>query len=177
MTFALRTDGDPMRYVSAVRQIVHDADARVPVTNVVTQAAEIDQTINQEIVLARLCTAFAVLALVIACVGLYGTTAYAAARRTREIGIRMALGARRATVMWMVLREVCVLAALGLAVSVPIALGTSRVVQSFLFDTKPNDPATLTFAGTILLCTALLAGYGPARRASRISPMLALRQD
>jgi predicted permease len=177
MTFALRTDGDPMRYVSAVREIVHDTDARVPVTNVVTQAAEIDQTINQEIVLARLCTAFAVLALVIACVGLYGTTAYAAARRTREIGIRMALGARRATVMWMVLREVCVLAALGLAVSVPIALGTSRVVQSFLFDTKPNDPATLTFAGTILLCTALLAGYGPARRASRISPMLALRQD
>jgi ABC-type antimicrobial peptide transport system permease subunit len=97
--------------------------------------------INQEIVLARLCSAFAPLALVIACVGLYGTTAYAVARRTREIGIRVALGARRATVMWMVLREVCVLTVLGLVVSVPIALASSRVVPSFVFDTRPNDPA------------------------------------
>jgi macrolide transport system ATP-binding/permease protein len=177
MTYALRTDGDPMGYVSAVRQIVHEADARVPVTNVKTQAAEIDQTINQEIVFARLCSAFALLALTIACVGLYGTMAYAVARRTNEIGIRMALGAQGATVIWMVLREVCVLAALGLAIGVPIALGTSRVIQSFLFDTKPNDPTTLAFAVTILLCAAVLAGYGPAQRASRISPMIALRQD
>ena len=93
MTYALRTDGDPLRYVSAVRRIVHGADPRVPVTNVRTQAAEIDQTINQEIVFARLCTAFAILALVIACVGLYGTMTYAVARRTNDIGIRD--GARR----------------------------------------------------------------------------------
>jgi macrolide transport system ATP-binding/permease protein len=177
MTYALRTEGDPLRHVSAVRQIVREADARVPVTNVKTQAADIDQTINQEIVFARLCSVFAVLALIIACVGLYGTMAYGVARRTSEIGIRMALGARGGSVIWMVLREVCVLAALGLAISVPIALGTSRVIQSFLFDTKPNDPATLAFAVTILLCAALLAGYGPARRASRISPIVALRQD
>ena len=83
MTYALRTDGDPLRYVAAVRQIVHEADGRVPVTNLKTQAADIDQTINQEIVFARLCTAFAILALVIACVGLYATMAYAVARRTR----------------------------------------------------------------------------------------------
>ena len=95
MTFALRTDGDPLRHVGAFRQIVHDADSRVPVTSIKTQAAEIDQTINQEIVLARLCTAFAVLALVIACVGLYGTMAYTVARRTREIGIRMSRRASR----------------------------------------------------------------------------------
>ena len=132
-------------------------------TNVKTQAADIDQTINQEIVFARLCSAFAILALVIACVGLYGTMAYAVARRTREIGIRMALGARRSLVIWMVLREVCVLAAFGLAISVPIALGTSRFVESFLFDMKPNDPRALALAVAILLSAALLAGYGPAR--------------
>jgi macrolide transport system ATP-binding/permease protein len=177
MTFALRTDGDPLRYVSAVRQIVHEVDARMPVTNVKTQAADIDQTINQEIVFARLCSAFAILALVIACVGLYGTMAYAVERRTREIGIRLALGARRGIVIWMVLREVCVLAALGLAISVPIALRTSRLIESFLFDMKPNDPRALAPAVAVLLSAALVAGYGPARRASRVDPMIALRHE
>jgi len=177
MTFALRTDGDPMRYVNTVRAIVHEADARMPVTNVKTQAADIDQTINQEIVFARLCSAFAILALVIACVGLYGTMAYAVARRTSEIGIRMALGARPGIVIWMMLREVCVLAALGLAISVPIALGTSRLIESFLFDMKPNDPRALAVAVATLVSAALIASYGPARRASRIDPMIALRHE
>jgi predicted permease len=177
MTFALRTDGDPLRYVSAVREIVRDADARVPLTNIKTQAADIDQTINQEIVFARLCSAFAILALVIACVGLYGTMAYAVARRTREIGIRIALGARRSLVMWMVLREVCALTAVGLAISVPAALATSRLVESFLFGTKPNDAGALAVAAAIVLSAVLLAGYGPARRASRVDPMIALRHE
>jgi predicted permease len=177
MTYVLRTEGDPRRYISAVREVIRQADARVPITDVRTQTAEIDQTINQEIVFARLCTAFAILALVIACVGLYGTMAYTVGRRTNEIGIRMALGARRGTVIWMVLRQVCVLAALGLAISLPIALGTSRLVASLLFDTQPNDPVALAAAVSILLAAALLAGYGPARGASRISPMSALRQD
>jgi macrolide transport system ATP-binding/permease protein len=177
MTFALRTDGNPLRYVSTVRQIVHDADGRIPVTNFKTQAADIDQTINQEIVFARLCTAFAILALVISCVGLYATMAYTVARRTNEIGIRMALGARRDVVIWMVLREVGVLAALGLAISVPIAAGSSRLIESFLFNIKPNDPRALALAVGILLSAALLAGYGPARRASRVDPMIALRHE
>jgi predicted permease len=177
MTFALRTDGDPLRYVGLVRAIVREADTRVPMTNIKTQAADIDQTISQEIIFARLCSAFAVLALVIACVGLYGTMAYAVARRTREIGIRMALGARRGLVIWMVLREVCLLAALGLAIGVPTALGTSRLIESFLFGTTPNDPRALALAVAILLCAALVAGYGPARRASRVDPMVALRNE
>jgi ABC-type antimicrobial peptide transport system permease subunit len=177
MTFALRTDGDPLRYVSAVRTMVHEVDARVPVTNIKTLATDIDQTINQEIIFARLCSAFAILALTIACVGLYGTMAYTVARRTKEIGIRMALGARRGLVVWMVLREVCVLAVIGLAISVPIALATSRYVESFLFGTKPNDPRALAFAVAVLLFAALVAGYGPARRASRVDPMIALRHD
>ncbi len=177
MTYALRTDGSPLSVVAAARRIVHEADARVPMTNVTTQAAEIDRTINQEIVLARLGSAFAVLALVIACVGLYGTVAYAVARRTREIGVRMALGARRRTVMWMVWRRVCVLAALGLAISVPIARGTSRFIASFLFDMTPNDPRATAVAVGILLSAALVASYGPARRASRIDPIAALRHE
>jgi predicted permease len=177
MMFALRTDGDPLGSTSAVREIVREADARVPVTNIKTQTEDIDQTINQEIVFARLCTAFAILALVIACVGLYGTMAYTVARRTGEIGIRMALGARPGVVIWMVLREVCLLAALGVAISVPIALGTSRLLESFLFEMKANDPRALALAVAILLSATLVAGYGPARRASRIDPMIALRHE
>jgi predicted permease len=177
MTFALRTDGDPLRQVGAVRAIVRDADARVPVTNVVTERAEIDQVMNQEIVLARLCTAFAIVALAIACVGLYGTMAYGVARRTREIGIRIALGARRGTVVWMVLRDVCVLAVLGLAIGVPIARGTSQFIASFLFDMTPNDPRAIALAAATLFAAALAAAYGPARRASRIDPTTALRNE
>jgi predicted permease len=177
MTFALRSSGDPLRYVSTVREIVRQTDPRVPVTDVKTQAAQIDQTINQEIIFARLCTAFAVLALLIACVGLYGTMAYTVARRTGEIGIRMALGAQRGAVVWMVLREVFVLAAAGLAIGVPSALGASRFVESFLFEVKPNSPATLVFAVAILLSAVLLAGYAPARKASRIDPMTAVRHE
>ena len=177
MTYALRTDGDPLRYVSAVRGIVQAVGPRVPVTNVKTQVAEIDQTINQEIVFARLCSAFAFLALVIACVGLYGTMSYAVARRTNDIGIRVALGARRGAVVWMVLREACVLTALGLTISVPVALASSQLVESFLFNMKPNDPAAMTTAVAILVIAGLIAGYVPAWRASRISPMVAIRQD
>ena len=136
MTYAMRTEGDPMRYVGTVRQMVHEADGRVPVTNLKTQAADIDQTINQEIVFARLCSAFAILALTIACVGLYATMAYAVARRTGEIGLRLALGAGRGTVIWMILRDVCVLAAVGLAIGVSAAFVASRLIESFLFETQ-----------------------------------------
>ena len=177
MTYALRTDAAPLRYVDSVRQIVREADRRVPITNIRSQAADIDQTINQEIVFARLCSAFALLALTIACVGLYATMAYAVARRTNEIGLRMALGAGRSTVIWMVLREVCVLAAIGLAIAVPTALATSRLVESFLFAMKPNDPQVMTFAAATLLAATLAAGYGPARRAARVDPMVALRYE
>jgi predicted permease len=177
MVFALRTSGDPLRYVSAVRAIVHEADPRVPVTNIKTLAADIDQTINQEIVFARLCTAFAMLALLTACVGLYGTMAHSVARQTRELGIRMALGATRRLVIWMVLREVWMLGALGVLIGVPVALATSRLVESFLYGTKPNDPAALAAAVLTLLAAALAAGYGPARRASRVDPIIALRDE
>src|SRR6185369_17804024 len=122
VVYALRTDTDPLRYASGVRQMVRDADTRVPVTNIKTQAADIDQNINQELAFAKLCSAFAILALTIACVGLYATMAYAVARRTSEIGVRLALGAGRGTVTWMILRDVCVLAGVGLAIGASAAL-------------------------------------------------------
>jgi predicted permease len=177
MTYAMRTESNPLRYASAVRQIVHEADGRVPVGNLKTQAADIDQTINQEIVFARLCSAFAILALTIACVGLYATMAYGVARRTSEIGLRLALGAGRGTVIWMILRDVCLLTAVGLAIGASAALASARFIESFLFQTKPNDPRAVALAAAILLTSALVAGYGPARRASRVDPLTALRHE
>jgi macrolide transport system ATP-binding/permease protein len=177
MVYALRTAGDPLAYVKTVRELVHRADDRIPVTDVQTQAAEIDRAMNQEIVFARLCTGFALLALVIAGVGLYGTTSYGVARRTGEIGIRMALGAQRGVVVRMILRQVLVLAAVGLAIGLPAALGASKLVESFLFEMKPNDPLAVTSAVGILIAAVILAGYMPARKASRIDPITALRDE
>ena len=177
VTFELRAAGDPLALVGSVRKIVHRASATVPVTEVTTQSARIDQTISQERTFAELCTGFAVLALLISCVGLYGTMAYAVARRTNEIGIRMALGAERRRILWMVLRQVFALAAVGLAIGLAIALATERFVASFLFGMKANDPLTLSVSIAVLIAAAAVAGYLPAWRASRIDPMAALRHE
>jgi ABC-type antimicrobial peptide transport system permease subunit len=177
VTYALRTQGDPLSYVRGVHEIVREADSRIPVMNVVTQAAELNRTISRELMFAKLCTGFAMLALLMACVGLYGTMSYNVARQVGEIGIRMALGAERGAVVWMILRRVLVLAAVGLAISVPAALIGAQLVRSFLFQVEPNDPGTLALAGIVLLSATILAGYVPARRASRIDPQVALRQE
>src|SRR5439155_26489170 len=141
--FALRTAGDPLGPASAVRDAVKRADPRVPVTKVKTQRALIDGSINQEVTFARLGTAFALLALTMACVGLYGTMSYGVARRTSEIGIRMALGAERRRIVWMVLREVIALRVFGLALGLAAVYETTEFVKSFLFGLKPNDPWAL----------------------------------
>ena len=177
MTYELRTVGDPLALANTVRQVVHQADQRIPVSGIKTQAAQIDQSINQEHIFAELCTGFALLALAIACIGLYGTMAYAVARRTNEIGIRMALGAQPGRIVWIVLREVLLLTIAGLAIGLPTAYATSHLVQSFLFGMKANDPVGLSIAVAILLGSSLVAGYFPARRASRIDPMVALRHE
>jgi len=177
VTYTLRTTNNPLAYVKIVREIVHQADPYVPVDSIRTQSGEIDRTIRREITFARLSTAFALLALMIACIGLYGTMSYRVARRTGEIGVRVALGARRSTIIWMVLREVLILTAVGLLVSVPVAFWTSRLLESLLFRTRPSDLSELLLASLTLLGSACLAGYLPARKASKIDPMAALRHE
>jgi len=175
--YALRTVGDPLSYASAVREIVRRADATVPVSEIKTQVTDIDQTISQQIAFAKLCVGFAILALTIACIGLYGTVSYNVARRTGEIGIRMALGAHRGKVIRMILSEISLLAAAGLAAGMVVALAASKFVESFLYGIKRNDPASLLAAAAILLGAAFLGAYAPACRASRIDPMVALRHE
>ncbi len=177
MVYALRTAGDPLRYINSVREIVSQADSRVPVSEVRTQVADIDGGINQHIVLAKLCSGFSILALVTACVGLYGTVSYDVVRRTGEVGIRMALGAQRRAVMRMILRDVFVLTAVGLALGISMALVTSKLIRSFLYGLKSNDPLALALAVITLLTAALIAGYVPAWKASRIDPMTAIRHE
>ncbi len=177
MTFFLRTRGDPLGYAGAVREIVRQADPRIPVAGLNTQTAQIENEMVTERLFARLCAAFALLSLAIACVGLYATTSYAVARRTSEIGIRMALGARRETVIWMVLREVLMTATMGLAIGLPAALGVSKLIESLLFGVKPGDPWALAAAIATLLTAAFAAAFIPARKASNTDPIAALRHE
>ena len=175
--FELRTAGPPLSAATSVRRIVHDANSSVSISEIATEAQRIDQTISQQRTFADLGSCFAALALAIACVGLYGAMAYTVARRTGEIGIRMALGAQRPGIVWMVLREVLAIAGVGLALGYGAARLTTRFVESFLFGMKPNDPLEVAAAIGILLAAALTAGYLPAWRASRIDPAVALRNE
>ncbi len=177
MVYEIRTSGHPLGLAAAVRETVRRTDARLAMSDVKTQAAHIDQAISSQITLARLCSAFAGLALVIACVGLYGTVAFSVARRTNEIGIRITLGAARLRIVWMVLRGVLVMTTAGLAIGILIALATSRFVASLLFGVEPNDPLSLSMSVGVLILCGLVAGVIPARRASRIDPLAAIRHE
>jgi predicted permease len=177
MTFEVRTAGDPRNFIPSVRQVVQNLDKNVPLRDVITQTQQIDQATFQERLFARLSSFFALLALVLACVGLCGMMSYAVARRTNEIGIRMALGAERAKILRMVLREGMALAGLGIIIGVPAALAASRLITNILYGLKPTDPLTIASATAVLAAVAFLAGYLPAQRASRVDPMVALRYE
>ena len=138
---------------------------------------QIEATLSQERLFVALTSAFAALALVLACIGIYGIMTNSVARRTNEIGIRMALGAERRRVLMMILREVMLLAVVGTVIGVTAAAGLTRYLQSMLFGIQPIDPATISLAVFVMLLVALLAGWLPARRASRLEPMAALRHE
>jgi ABC-type antimicrobial peptide transport system permease subunit len=161
--------------IDRVRDTLRRLDAALPVYNVATMAHTIDEAMFTERMLAVLSAAFGLLATVLAAVGLYGLMSYTVARRTREIGIRMALGAERGTVVWLVLREVALLTGIGIAIGLPTALGLSRLVASQLFGLSPSDPMTLALAATVLAVVGGAAGYLPARRAAAVEPVKALR--
>ena len=177
VNFALRTAGSPTALVRAVREAVRQADPNLPITNISTQAETIDRLLSQERIIAQLSGFIGILALLLACTGLFGLLSHEVGTRTREIGIRMALGARRADVLGLVLGTGLVVAALGLALGAGAALGVTRYLKSILFDVEPADPMTFIAVGVLLLGVALLACYLPARRAATVDPLNALRAE
>jgi predicted permease len=177
VTFEIRTAMDPANAMTAVLQAVKATDGRLPVFGVKTLSEQLDDSLIEERLVASLSGMFGVLAMVLACVGLYGLMAYAVNLRIGEIGLRIALGAKRVQIAIMILRETLVLVVLGLVIGIPSALGASRLIQSELYGLKPNDPITILIASLVLTGIAAVAGYLPARRAMRIDPMVALRYE
>ena len=177
LTFYVRSSQDGASASTAVREAVRRLDANLPIYDMKSLEVQVDESLFVERMVAVLSVAFGVLATLLAGIGLYGVMSYAVARRTREIGIRMALGAERSRVLWLVLKEVAVLAAAGIVTGTAAAIWLTRQVQSQLFGIAPNDPATMAGAVVILGAIALLAGYIPARRATSIDPMIALRTE
>ncbi len=177
VNYEVRAAGDPAAVAQGIREAVRAANPQLPVLRTETVADLVDANMPQQIFVARLSGFFAALALLLACVGLYGITSYAVAGRTREIGVRIALGARPGAVLWLVLREALLLVAAGLIVGIPAALGASRLMRTLLYGVSTVDPAALAVSLALLAAVALLSAWLPARRATRIDPMVALRYE
>jgi predicted permease len=172
----VRSNIAPKSIISEVRNEIRVLGKDIAITTE-TLKAHVDQSLTTELLIAILTGFFSGLALLLAAIGLYGLMAYRVSRRTNEIGIRIALGAERRSVIWMVLKEALLLAGTGIAAGVLIALPLTRYVSSLLFDLKPNDPATFSVCIVVLATVAVSASYLPARRASHVDPMVALRYE
>jgi predicted permease len=175
--FELRTAGTPAGVTGAVREAVRQIDGNLPVTDVSTQIEQVERRFLQEKLFAQAYTLFGGLALLLASIGLFGLMSYSVARRTNEIGIRMALGAQRQDVLRLVMRESMTLVAIGVAAGLAIAVGASRFVATLLFGLPPTDVLTMVLAIGVMVLVSALAGYFPARRASRVDPMVALHYE
>ena len=177
MTFYVRTSQDPESITSALRQTVREADSSVAVFDVKTMQRQIEDDMFSDRIVSLLSAFFGVLATALAAIGLYGLMSYTVTRRTREMGIRMALGAGRWEVLRLVLREVAILAAIGIAVAAPLSFPLENLAKSMLYNVAPHNPWVLIGAAAILALTALAAGAIPAARAARVDPLVALRND
>jgi predicted permease len=177
MTYEIRTQLRPDELIPALRGVVQRTDRDLPIIDIRTQQEQIDATMQQERMFAALTTGFGVLALALACVGIYGIMAYSVANRKNEIGIRLALGAQPGQVRGMILRESGWLACAGVVAGVAAALALTRLVKSMLYGVQPWDPATMAAGGLLLLGVALAASWIPARRAAGVQPMDALRHE
>ena len=175
--FEVRYTGKPEMIISEVRQAIGQVDHTLPVAYSGTLIQQVNRSLAGQSLIARLSTFFGLLAAFLACIGIYGLTSYAVTRRTNEIGIRMALGAEASGVLWMVMRESLTLAAIGVAIGIPVALAAARLVASVLYGLKATDPTTVSLAGLVMIAVAALAVYLPARRAAKVDPMVALRYE
>jgi predicted permease len=176
-TFEIRTAGDPAQILGAVRKAILSVNGDLPIDNARPLADNIDRVNEQPRMIARLCTIFGLVALLLAATGLYGVLSYGVARRTNEIGIRMALGAGKGRVIGMILRETGIMIVIGVVVGVAATIGAARLVASRLYGLSTIDPLTLVAATCILGVVALIAGYIPAARAARVNPTQALRHE
>jgi predicted permease len=176
-TFQLRAAADPTGIIAAVRQAAREIDANLPLYNIKTLATQVDESLAQERLISTLSSFFGLLSLLLAAIGMYGILAYAVSRRTHEIGIRIALGAQPGAVLRMVLRQGLILTLLGVCIGLAASLGVTRLLASQLFGVTPSDPVTFVVAPIMLLTVALLASFIPARRATNVDPLIAIRQE
>jgi predicted permease len=176
-SFEVRTAGDPQALIPIIRNTVAQIDPNLPLRDVSTQSQQIDRLLFQERLVARLSGFFGLLALLLACIGLYGLLAYEVARRTREVGIRMALGAQARDVLGLVLRQGLALVIAGTVLGIGLAIGLTRYLKSMLFDVRANDPLTLSAVALLPLVVAAAACFVPARRATEVDPLVALRHE
>jgi predicted permease len=176
-TIEVHAATEPAGLEAGVRRLIQQADSRLPVFDAKTLTEQVDESLLEDRVMASFSTLFGLLALVLASVGLYGVMAHAVSRRTNEIGVRMALGAQPGSILAMVMRETLLLVVVGVAAGVPVALGTSRLVRSELYGLSPGDPITISLTALVMLAVAGLAGYLPARRATKVDPIVALRYE
>ncbi len=173
----IRTSGNTQAVTAAVRDVVKQTAANLPPVEIHTVNTLVAQSLTRDRMLTRLSGVFGALAALLACIGIYGTMAYTVAGRTREIGIRIALGAQQVNVVWMVLREALILVGIGVAIGLPAVIAAGKLIGSLLYGLTPADPPALVLATVLMFAIAALAGYIPARRAMRVDPMVALRYE